>query len=87
MEPYIYKLVTDYHRGSTLDRYTSLKLSVLQPKPLEDEAHPNDVKHYQRRISKLFYPVTQLRADIALHVGFLGRSLNKPTNKHYVYAL
>jgi hypothetical protein len=87
MEPYIDKLVADYNRGSALNRDTPLEPSVLQLKPLEGEADPEALLRYQRVIGKLLYPATQLRADIAFHVGFLARSLSKPTNNHYVYTL
>jgi hypothetical protein len=42
---------------------------------------------YQTIISKLLYPATQLRINIAFHVGFLARALTKPTPQYYSAAL
>jgi hypothetical protein len=34
-----------------------------------------------------FYPASQLRVDVAFHVGYLARAITNPTDDHYHYAL
>jgi hypothetical protein len=62
-------------------------VSVLRLKQCPDKAPEQQIKKYQTIIGKLLYPATQLRADIAFHVGFLARSMSNPTLRHYDYAL
>ena len=87
IESYIKKLVLDYDRSRAVPRYTPLDVSVLRLKQRPDKAPEQQIKKYQTIIGKLLYPATQLRADIAFHVGFLARLISNPTLRHYDYAL
>jgi hypothetical protein len=62
----------------------ALKLK-LQPK--DDRAPPQLLQRYQSLISKLLYPASQLRTDVAFHVNYLARAISNPTEHYYQYAL
>jgi hypothetical protein len=87
IEAYIKKLVTDYHCDKAATQYTPTNISVLLLKQRSDKALPNKVKRYQTIISKLLYPASQLRLDVAFHVSFLAQAISNPTPRHYDYAI
>jgi hypothetical protein len=78
MEPYIDKLTTSYGRSSALPRYTPTDVNVLRLQKLPNDEHLNNLalNRYQTLISKLLYPASQLRVDIAFYVAFLARGIS-----------
>jgi hypothetical protein len=88
MEPYNDKLIQDFKRVDSFGRLTPFDTSTIKLTLSTAEKIDSQLLHnYQTIIGKLLYPATQLRIDIAIHVGFLARALAKPTPQHYNAAL
>jgi hypothetical protein len=88
MEPYIDKLIQDFKRVDSFRCLTPFDTSTIKLTLSTAEKIDSQLPHdYQTIIGKLLYSATQLRIDIAFHVGFLARALAKPTPQHYNAAL
>jgi hypothetical protein len=89
MESYIDKLASDYKRTGAVARHQPMDLQALKLKlrPKDDRAPLQLLQRYQSLIGKLLYPASQLRTDVAFHVGYLARAMSNPTEHHYQYAL
>jgi hypothetical protein len=84
MEPYIDKLIQDSKRVDSFRRLTPFRTSTIKLRLSISEKIDSQLLHdYQTIIGKLLYPATQLRVDIAFHVGLLTRALAKPALQHY----
>jgi transposase InsO family protein len=88
MEPYLQKLGTDFKRTEKHRRTTPFDLKALKlPDRKADDPAPTELVHqYQTLIGKLLYPACLMRADVAFHVGYLGRAVANPTQQHLAYA-
>jgi hypothetical protein len=86
---YIKKLIYDFKRTNALAYYYLIDLKALKLKlrAKDDQAPPQLVQRYQSLISKLLYPASQLRTDVAFHISYLARAISNPTEDHYNYAL
>jgi hypothetical protein len=88
MESYIDKLTKDYDRGH-VTRHNPMDVKALKLKlRRSDDIYTDQALHrYQSVIGLLLYPASQLRVDVAFHVGYLARAMANPTDDHYNYAL
>jgi hypothetical protein len=74
MEPYIDKLIQDFKRVDSFRCLTPFDTSTIKLTLSTAEKIDSQLPHdYQTIIGKLLYSATQLRIDIAFHVGFLAR--------------
>jgi hypothetical protein len=89
METYIDKLAVDLNRNTAAARATPMDVAALKLKlrSKDDRAPEQLLQRYQSLIGKLLYPASQLRTDIAFHVGYLACAISNPTDYHYQYAL
>ena len=89
MESYIEKLAHDFKRTNAPARHHPMDLKALKLKlrAKDDQAPPQLVQRYQSLISKLLYPASQLRTDVAFHISYLARAISNPIEDHYNYAL
>jgi hypothetical protein len=88
MESYIDKLTKDYNRGHvTRHNPMDVKALKLKLRRSDDVCKDQALHRYQSLIGRLLYPASQLRVDIAFHVGYLARAMANPTDEHYHYAL
>jgi hypothetical protein len=72
MEPYIDKLAKDYHRGYvTRHNPIDVKVLKLRLRCPDDICEDQALQRYQSVIGRLLYPASQLRVDVAFHVGYL----------------
>jgi hypothetical protein len=84
LEPYIHKLIQDFKRVDSFRRLTPCHTSTIKLMLSTSEKIDSQLlRDYQTIIGKLLYPATQLRVDIAFHVGLLARALAKPAPQHY----
>jgi hypothetical protein len=89
MKSFIDKLASDCKRTDAVARYDPMDLQALKLKlRLKDDRAPLQLlQRYQSLIGKLLYPASQLRTNVAFHVGYLARAISNPTEHHYQYAL
>jgi hypothetical protein len=85
METYIDKLAADLNRNTAAARATPMDVAALKLKhrAKDDRAPEQLLQRYQSLIGKLLYPASQLRTDIAFHVGYLARAISNPTDYYY----
>jgi hypothetical protein len=85
METYIDKLAVDLNRNTAAARATPMDVAALKLKlwSKDDRAPEQLLQRYQSLIGKLLYPASQLRTDIAFHVGYLACAISNPTDYHY----
>jgi hypothetical protein len=85
MESYINKLTGNYKRTDAIACYHPMDLQALKLtlQPKDDCAPLQLLQRYQSLIGKLLYPASQLRTDVAVHVGYLARAMSNPTEHNY----
>jgi hypothetical protein len=76
------KFTKDYNRGH-LTRHNPMDVKALKLKlrRSDDVCEDRALNRYQSVIGRLLYPASQLRVDVAFHVGYLARAIAKPRRK------
>jgi hypothetical protein len=88
MELYIDKLVKDYYCGYiTRHNPIDVKALKLRLRRSDNICEDQALQRYQSVIGRLLYPASQLRVNVAFHVGYLAWAIANPTDNYYNYAL
>ena len=84
LDQYIEKLVTLYHQEFAPVSHTPLSGQNLQK--YEDQATPDQITAYQRRVGSIIYPASTLRPDIAYAASKLAEFMQNPSPTHLAEA-